>query len=99
VGGEQHDNASRIEFFRMGCRLDMDSLSDEALRSTVEKIRNNTEMNRRLEDVSKELRNSDGITSSVRLIEWVMEHRRPFAKKNHLPQTISKHMLDQYLQD
>jgi MGT family glycosyltransferase len=99
VGGEQHDNASRMEFLKMGCRLDMDSLSDEALHSMVEKIRNNTEMNRRLKDVSEELRKSDGTTSSVRLIEWVMEHRRPFSRKHHLPQTIPKHMLDQYLQD
>jgi MGT family glycosyltransferase len=99
VGGEQHDNASRMEFLRLGCRLDMDSLSDEALRSTVEKIRNNTEMSRRLKDVSEELMKSDGTTSSVRLIEWVMEHRRPFARKHHLPQTIPKHMLEQYLED
>ncbi len=99
VGGEQHDNASRIEFLRLGCRLDMDSLSDEALCSAVEKIRNNTEMNRRLKDVSEELMKSDGTTSSVRLIEWVMEHRRPFARKHHLPQTIPKLMLDQYLKD
>jgi MGT family glycosyltransferase len=99
VGGEQHDNASRIEFLGMGYRLDMDSLSDAALCSTVEKIRNNAEMNQRLNDVREELRKSDGTTSSVRLIEWVIAHRRPFARKHHLPQTISKHMLDQYLQD
>ncbi|MEN6508049.1 MAG: glycosyltransferase [Smithella sp.] len=97
VGGEQHDNASRIEFFGLGCRIDMDSLDNETLCSTIERLRNNTEVKLRLKDVSSKLMKSDGATTSVNLIEWVMENRKPFTRNSDLPLTIPKEMIGQYL--
>ena len=97
VGGEQHDNASRIEFLGLGCRIDMDSLDNETLCSTIERLRNNTEVKLRLKDVSSKLMKSDGATTSVNLIEWVMENRKPFTRNRDLPLTIPKEMIGQYL--
>ena len=99
VGGEQHDNASRIEFHGLGYRIDMDSLSKEALCNSVEELRKDTGINQRLKNVSNKLMKSDGLTASVSLIEWVIENKKPFTRKNALPLTITRDSLPKYLQD
>ncbi len=99
VGGEQHDNASRIEFHGLGYRIDMALLSDGTLCNVVEGLRKDTELNQRLKKVSNQLAESDGTTASVSLIEWVMENKKPFTKKSELPLTITRDSLPLYLQD
>jgi UDP:flavonoid glycosyltransferase YjiC (YdhE family) len=99
VGGEQHDNASRIEFHGLGYRIDTALLSAGTLCNVVEELRKDTELNQRLKKVSNQLMKSDGATASVSLIEWVMENKKPFTKKSELPLTITRDSLPLYLQD
>ncbi|HOD71060.1 MAG TPA: glycosyltransferase [Deltaproteobacteria bacterium] len=99
VGGEQHDNASRIEFHGLGYRIDMALLSADTLSNAVEGLRKDAELNQRLKTVSNQLMESDGATASVSLIEWVMENKKPFTKKRELPLTITRDSLPLYLQD
>jgi UDP:flavonoid glycosyltransferase YjiC (YdhE family) len=99
VGGEQHDNASRIEFHGLGYRIDMALLSAGTLCNAVEGLRKDTELNQRLKKASHQLMESDGATASVSLIEWVMENKKPFTKKRELPLTITRDSLPLYLQD
>jgi MGT family glycosyltransferase len=99
VGGEQHDNASRIEFHGLGYRIDMALLSAGTLCNVVEKLRKDTELNQKLKKVSNQLNESEGATASVSLIEWVMENKKPFTKKSELPLTITRDSLPLYLQD
>jgi MGT family glycosyltransferase len=99
VGGEQHDNASRIEFHGLGYRIDMALLSAGTLCNVVEKLRKDTELNQKLKKVSNQLIESEGATASVSLIEWVMENKKPFTKKSELPLTITRDSLPLYLQD
>jgi MGT family glycosyltransferase len=68
---DQYDNAQRVQEVGCGVRLDTYRFEDRELTSSIDDLLANTDLRRRMERHSEEIRKADGKTKAADLIEGV----------------------------
>lgn len=89
VGGEQGDNASRVEYLGVGLRIDIKQFSEEQLVAKVEMIRTDSRFRDRVEEIMKRIGSTTGIETASRCIDWIARRRRPIERRGEIPLTVS----------
>ncbi len=79
-GGEQHDNARRIEYLGVGIRLDSKKLSQEQIYAKVSQVRDNPAFANRARELQATLTQTNGPRSASALIEWVAQNHQPLER-------------------
>jgi MGT family glycosyltransferase len=89
IGGEQRDNGSRVEYLRVGLKLDIDSFTEEELKSRVETIYKNQEFQKRAKELKAELEKTNGAKVAAKLIQRLIEKQQPLLRPKNLPLTFT----------
>lgn len=97
VGGEQTDNASRVEFLGVGRRISMNQLDKSKIRQAIGEIREQPSFLERLAAIKQAISQTNGLVSASRSIEWVALHRKPLHRPSGFPLTITTDNLGQLL--
>jgi len=74
---DQHDNAQRVDETGFGARLPTYTFDERELAATIDRLLGDTELGRRLEEVSGRLRQSPGNERAADLIERLAETGEP----------------------
>ena len=90
VGGEQGDNASRIEYLKVGLRLDIKRFTVEEIRQTVERIRKDSTFSFRAKEIKAAIDRTDGPQTASDCIEWLNHTKRPLHRPPGFPLTVTK---------
>lgn len=96
IGGEQGDNASRVEYLGAGCRININNFSEQELVNKVEAIRTNEQYKRTTLAIKQALEKMDASKVASKLIQWVIEKREPLIRPKDAPLTVSIDNLYQY---
>jgi MGT family glycosyltransferase len=88
IGGEQGDNASRVEYLRAGLRINIDHFDERELATKVNAIRTNPEYQKRVLELKEGLGKTDGARTASELIQWVAQKRKPLTRPKGFPLTI-----------
>jgi MGT family glycosyltransferase len=97
IGGEQTDNASRVEYLKVGLRLNIKDFTAQELRQKVDQIKNNPEFQQRASLLKGAIAQTDGCSTSSACIQWLAHHRRPLNRPEGFPITITKDKLHDLL--
>lgn len=95
IGGEQGDNASRIEYLGAGLRVNIKDFDEDELKTKVQTIRTNQEFQKRVTQLKEALAKTDGAKSASELIQWVAKKGKPLIRPEGFPATVT---IDNYLQ-
>ncbi len=90
IGGEQTDNASRVEYLGVGLRLNIMDFNAQELRQKVEQIKNNPGFQQRASLLKEAIAQTDGCSTSSGCIQWLAYHRRPLTRPEGFPITITR---------
>jgi MGT family glycosyltransferase len=97
VGGEQGDNASRIEYLKAGLRVNIASFDEDEIAQKVKYIRSNPEFQERVSCLKEAIDRTDGPKTASTCIEWVAHNKRPLFRPAGFPLTITKDNLAELL--
>jgi MGT family glycosyltransferase len=97
VGGEQHDNARRVEYLGVGLYLPLRELTPERLRQEVRRLREEPTYRENAESLGLWLEESDGPTSASALITLLARRRKPLCLPVGTPRTVTRSGLDSIL--
>ncbi len=89
VGGEQHDNARRIEHLGAGLFQPLQTLSEENVRQAVARLREEPGFRVKAEALSRQLESTDGPSTSSALIALLARRRTPVLLPEGAPRTIT----------
>ncbi len=95
VGGEQGDNASRIEYLGAGLRVDINNFDERELKNKVDKIRTTQDFKNRVLELKEALGKTNGAKTSSALIAWVAKTKKPLIRPKGFPLTVT---IDNYLE-
>jgi MGT family glycosyltransferase len=98
VGGEQGDNARRIEYLGTGLRLDIHSLTAADITQAVTVIRGNSTFMERAAALRTAIAETDGLQTAAACINWVIKHGQPLNRPPSFPLTITKQNLAKLMQ-
>ena len=88
VGGEQMDNAEKIVYLQTGLRADIAKASPDEIYSKVSQLINNITFKRNAEIISRELSKTNGILTSVKMLEYLAEEKKPVVRPGNYPLTV-----------
>lgn len=97
VGGEQADNASRVEFLGVGRRININQLDKDKIRQVIREIRTHPSFVARVAAVKQAICQTSGLVTASRCIGWVARHGKPLHRPSGFPLTITTDNLDQLL--
>lgn len=89
IGGEQGDNARRIEYLGAGLRVDLSSLTKQVITDTVGRIRADSGFQLRSARIKKELDKTDGAETASKLIQRLAQTKAPLKRPPSIPLTIT----------
>ena len=89
IGGEQGDNASRINYLGVGRQVDTQRFSAEQLRAAVEEIRASPSFRERAERIGQAIAASNGPSTASRCVGRVAGSRAPLCRPEGLEPTLS----------
>jgi UDP:flavonoid glycosyltransferase YjiC (YdhE family) len=90
VGGEQGDNASRVEYLKVGLRLDIKRFTGDEIRRAVERIRTDSTFSFRAKEIKAAIDRTDGPQTASDCIEWLNRNKRPLHRPPGFPLTVTK---------
>lgn len=90
VGGEQADNASKIEYLQVGKRVDISNFTGDEIVEKVDSLLSESQYDINVKKVSEILNNTDGVGTSAKLIAWVADNKSPAVLIDKIPCTIFK---------
>src|SRR5574341_313984 len=93
VGGEQGDNASRIEYLKAGLRVNIASFDEEEIAQKVKHIRSHPEFQERLSCLKEAINQTDAPRTASACIEWVASCKKLLSRPVGFPLTITKDNL------
>jgi MGT family glycosyltransferase len=93
VGGEQGDNASRIEYLKAGLRVNITGFDEDEIAQKVKYIRHHSEFQERLSCLKQAIDRTDGPKTASTCIEWVARNEKPLSRPVDFPLTITKDNL------
>jgi UDP:flavonoid glycosyltransferase YjiC (YdhE family) len=82
IGGEQGDNASKIEYLKVGKRINVWNFSMKEILEKVKMILNEPIYKENAEKIRKILNKMDGVNNSVELINWVAENKKTISLRS-----------------
>lgn len=88
VGGEQGDNACRVEHLGAGLRADLHRSPAEEIGSKVRRLLEEPSFARRARECAEALARTDGPCTAARFIEHVAATRKPLARPAGYPLTV-----------
>ncbi|MBI3360323.1 MAG: hypothetical protein HY023_04355, partial [Chloroflexi bacterium] len=97
VGGEQADNASRVEFLGVGRRINIQQLDKSKIRQAIEEIRAHPSFLERAAAIQQAISQTNGLVTASHCIEWVARHRKPLHRPSGFPLTITTDNLGQLM--
>jgi MGT family glycosyltransferase len=93
VGGEQGDNASRVEYLHTGMRLHLDSFTPDEIYKNVMQIRSEPAYRDRLAELQARIAKTDGPSTASKAIQWVAENQKPLVRPEGAPLTVERGAL------
>lgn len=93
VGGEQGDNARRIEYLKAGLRVNIASFDEDEITQKVKYIRSNPKFQERVSCLKEAIDQTDGPKTASACIEWVARHKRLLSRPAGFPLTVTKDNL------
>lgn len=93
VGGEQHDNARRVEYLGAGLFLPLQELSPENVRRAVTRLREEPGFRMKAEALRTHLETTDGPTTASALITLLARRRAPVRLPDGAPRTVTREAL------
>lgn len=97
IGGEQGDNASRVEYLKVGLRIDIYNFNENELRVKVDLIRTKEEFAQRATELKTELAKTDGAKSGAVLVELLAKIKKPLLRPKGFPLTVTNENRLQFL--
>lgn len=97
IGGEQADNASRVEFLGVGRRIHIKQLDKSTVRQAVGEIRAQPSFLKRAVAIKQAIGQANGLVTASHCIEWVAHHGKPLHRPKGFPLTITTDNLGQLL--
>lgn len=97
VGGEQADNASRVEFLGVGRRINLKQLDKSKIRRAIGEIRAHPSFLERVAAIKQAISQTNGLVTASHCIEWVARHRKPLHRSSGFPLTITTDNLGQLM--
>ncbi len=88
VGGEQGDNASRVEYLGAGLRADLNRSPAEEIGAKVRRLLEEPSFARRARECADALAKTDGPGTAASFIERVSTTRKPLARPAGYPLTV-----------
>ncbi|URZ07699.1 glycosyltransferase [Clostridium felsineum] len=76
IGGEQGDNASKIQYLNVGKRINISNFSSNEVLEKVKSIFADSIYKQNAERIRKIISKTDGVSTSVKLISSVAENRK-----------------------
>lgn len=98
VGGEQADNASRVEFLDVGRRINIKQLDKSNIRQVIGEIRAHPSFLERVAAIKQAINQTNGLVTASRCIGWVARHRKPLHRPIGFPLTITTDNLGQLIE-
>jgi MGT family glycosyltransferase len=92
-GGEQGDNARRVEYLGMGVRLDQATFTSDDVRAAVARVRAEDGIAARAAATKAALAEADGLATASACIGWVAQKQRPLTRPAGMPVTITRERL------
>lgn len=93
VGGEQHDNARRVEHLGAGLFLPMRSLSEDGVRQAVTRLREEPGFRVRAKALRQHLSATEGTGTASALIALLAKSRAPVRLPEGAPRTVTREGL------
>ena len=89
IGGEQGDNARRVEYLGAGLRVDLGSLSAEVVADKAAQIRFESKFVARTLEIKEVLDKTDGAKTASKLIQRLAETKKPLKRPSSIPLTVT----------
>lgn len=89
IGGEQGDNARRVEYLGAGLRVDLSSLTAQVIADKVGQLRTDSRFQARAAEIKRELDKTDGAKTASKLIQRLAETKKPLKRPSSIPLTIT----------
>lgn len=90
IGGEQRDNASRVEYLGAGLRLDIARFSEPEIAAKVRVIQTSDYFDARAKALQQAIAKTDGPTTASRLIEAMARTQAPVRRPDDFPVTVTR---------
>jgi MGT family glycosyltransferase len=97
VGGEQGDNASRVEYLDVGLRVDIQQFDATEIYHKVQTIRTTPGFQARAHALQQAIAKTDGPFSASTCIQWVARHRQPMLRPQGFPLTVTRENLPELI--
>ncbi|MEW6280049.1 MAG: glycosyltransferase [Candidatus Eremiobacterota bacterium] len=92
VGGEQGDNASRVEFLGAGLRADLNRSSPEEIRTKVLRLLREASFRERAHEAALALARTNGPDTVMRFLLHVADTRKPVERPAGYPLTVTREL-------
>ena len=89
IGGENGDNARRVEYLGVGLRIGLSSLTTERVEKKVRRIRTDPRFAERAREIKSELDKTDGPVVASRLIQLLARTKVPVKRSVGAPLTMT----------
>ncbi len=97
IGGEQADNASRVEFLGAGRRMNIEQLDKTKIRQGIEEIRSHPSFLERVAVIKQAMSQTNGPVVASHCIGWIARHRKPLCRSSGFPLTTTTDNLGQLM--
>ena len=83
IGGEQGDNASKIEYLNVGKRINIKNFTSDEVLEKVQAVLNEETYIQNANRIKEILNKTNCVDTSSKLIEWVAENKKPISEKGN----------------
>jgi MGT family glycosyltransferase len=90
IGGEQSDNARRVEYLGVGLSITLDALTPELVADKAGQIRSDKRFQARAIELKYEIDKTDGTESASKLIQLLVRTGKPLKRPSSIPLTVRK---------
>lgn len=81
IGGEQGDNASKVEYLNVGNRINISNFSSKDVLEKVKIIFSDSTLKENADRIREILSKTDAVNTSAELISWIAENQKPINLK------------------
>jgi len=93
VGGEQHDNARRVEYLGAGLFQSLQGMTEENVRRAVARLREEPGFRAKAEALRQQLEHTEGTSTASALIALLARRREPVRLPEGVPHTVTREGL------
>jgi len=90
VGGEQGDNAARVEYLGVGLRADIERSTAQEIRMKLTRLIEEPTFRQRAKEVARSLAKTEGPPTAARFITHISQTRQPLFRPEGYPLTVTR---------